>query len=146
MPWVLPAPSLRPCPYPDLGNGAGSNGLPPLREEMPAATGIFLGMLLDAIRRMAFVPAHKLSYFLRQAEQLQQTPQVTARQLAEVAGLLVSFRPAVLMAPPYARGLFKAMKGSQGWDANMLLSELPWQDLRWWQQSLEMANGGRWDL
>ncbi|KAK9835791.1 hypothetical protein WJX74_008200 [Apatococcus lobatus] len=91
---------------------------------LPGLTGIFLGVLLDAMRGMTFVPADKLSYFLQQAEQLQQTPQVTARQLAKVAGLLVSFRPAVPMAPPYATGLFKAMMGSQGWDADMLPSEL----------------------
>ena len=113
---------------------------------LPALTGIFLGMLLDAMRRMTFVPADKLNYFLQQAEQLQQMPQVTARQLAKVAGLLVSFTPAVPMAPLYAKGLFKAMTGSQGWDANMLLSELPLQDLKWWQQNLERANGRRWDL
>ena len=60
---------------------------------------------------------------------------------------MLSFKPAVHMAPMFARGLFSALSGQQAsLDATQLLPSLALQDLQWWADNLEAANGSRiWD-
>ena len=46
-----------------------------------------------------------------------QQDSISARQLAKIAGVLMSVKEAVQMAPLYCRLLFRAMSAAPAWDA-----------------------------
>lgn len=77
----------------------------------------FLGMMIDTVGMRFFIPEQKLESFRQETEALWAAEQYTLRELARVAGKLISFQPAVSIAPVLARGLFMLMKGHrEEWD------------------------------
>jgi hypothetical protein len=73
---------------------------------LPSRCKPFLGMLVDAEHLRFLVPQDKVVQFKDLVAQLAASPTVSNRQLARVAGKLVSFMPAVGLAPLYARALY----------------------------------------
>lgn len=104
----------------------------------------FLGLIVDAQQGRLWVPQEKIHYFRQQLQRALDSGSGTPRQLASLAGMLLSFQPAMHMAPLFARGLFGMLSGQQlQWDVNTPLPQLALQDLHWWAQNLEAANGSR---
>ncbi len=85
---------------------------------------------------------------MKQVELMQQSDSTTARQVAAVAGLLMSFKPAMAMAPLYTRDMFTVIsaQAAAGWDSVMQRVHTAYlqQELEWWQQNVRAANGKRW--
>lgn len=79
--------------------------LPPLR-------GKFLGLTVNVVETKFEIPQEKLEYILGVIRGALRAPSITQRQLAVIAGLLISGRPAIYMAPLYTRTLFQAMISS----------------------------------
>ena len=58
----------------------------------PALRALFLGLLLDSQQGMTWVPEDKIQYFLQQVMELRLAAQVSPRQVAKAAGLLLFFQ------------------------------------------------------
>jgi len=80
-------------------------------------TGKFLGLIVNAPERKFEIPIDKKEYILKLIEEALQANQLTARQLARIAGVLLSVKEAVHMAPLYTRLLFRAISAAEGWEA-----------------------------
>ena len=61
-----------------------------------------------------------------------------------MAGLLVSIKPAVHMAPLYTRSLFQAMTGQWDGVVSELDRELTEADLMYWKEHLPSMRGKSW--
>jgi hypothetical protein len=62
---------------------------------------------------------------------------------ASVAGLLMSFRVAIPMAPLYVRGMYQVVQGIVAWDHVLQLPQACRLDLEWWLQHAPEVNGSR---
>ena len=78
----------------------------------PAHVVQMLGMLVDSKEMVFRIPAGKQESFLVEAQELLAQAQTSRRALARIAGKVLSFRPAVDIAPVMARGLYHAMQAS----------------------------------
>ena len=111
---------------------------------LPLSTAVtFRGMDLDSQQGTCRVPADKLQYFLQQAQQLLSRRQVSARQLASLAGMLVSFQPALPFAMMQARTFYEALHGQPTGSnsCSITLSLAARQDVEWWLGRMEASNG-----
>ena len=98
---------------------------------------------MDALKMVFRVPEDKLQRFLAEANRLLQLPKPTPRELARIAGQLLSFTPAVDLAPLLARGLFHLLKGRAGWDCGFDTSADLLATLRWCVEAVPLYNGTR---
>lgn len=103
----------------------------------------FLGLIIDAAQLAFWVPEDKLQRFLAGARAVLAQSSATPRELARVAGQLLSFTPAVDMAPLLARGLFHLLKGRAGWDDGFETGEDLRATLRWCVEAVPLYNGTR---
>lgn len=84
---------------------------------LPKHQNKFLGLIVDAQHLTFIVPAEKVVRYKAAAAEFLQRQQCSARQVAQLAGLLLSFAPAVALAPLFTRELYNAIAGTQDWDA-----------------------------
>ena len=113
----------------------------------PQQSGKFLGLIVNAATSSFGVPADKLQYLQQLIAVCLEAQSVTPRQMAKVAGVLISVKPAVHMAPLYTRLLFKAMsEGACSWDDPLpeLSREFAKVDLLYWQQHLLQQSSKSW--
>ena len=104
----------------------------------------FLGLMVDSAAMKFWVPPDRLQRFAAKAVRLLQPfSTVTDRQLASLAGKLLSFSLAVDIAPLLARGLYHAMVGRSRWDESRLTSQELWEQLQWCTHLLLRFNGTR---
>ena len=69
---------------------------------------------------------------------------ITNRMLARVAGNMVAASPAVPLGPLFARGVYEAMHGEEGWD-NLYPSQAACrQDLQCFVEAVTISTGGNW--
>ena len=114
---------------------------------LPQQSGKFLGLTVNAADCSFKIPADKLEYIKQLIHECLTAKSVTPRQMAKVAGVLISVKPAVHMAPLYTRLLFKAMAEGKGcWDEPLLeLSrEFARADLLYWKQHLLQHSQKSW--
>ena len=109
-------------------------------------TGKFLGLIVNAPERKFEIPANKKDYILQLIEDGLQSTQLAARQLARIAGVLLSVKEAVHMAPLYTRLLFRAVAAADGWDALVPEEEGQFakEDLLHWKDYLLHQDGKSW--
>jgi hypothetical protein len=69
---------------------------------------------------------------------------ITPRQLATVAGKLISLSPAVLPASLYSRPFFQALQGKASWDEIFASSAEVKETVGIWLENLDTWNGRRW--
>jgi hypothetical protein len=95
----------------------------------PTKRGQYLGLMVDLEEQAFKVPQEKAEYILEQINKVRLAGG-TKRDLASLAGLLVSVSPAVKLAPLYTRRLFQAMGELQEWGESMPeeLAELSEED------------------
>ena len=99
-------------------------------ELLPVQHGKFLGLEVDTVACQLSVPADKVQRIKDSIHSKQQQQQATSRQLAGIAGMLMSAAPALHMAPLYLRSLHHAMQPEAGWDTLMPQLELTSEDLQ----------------
>jgi hypothetical protein len=104
----------------------------------------FLGMEVDLQGRCFRLPEEKICAFQALVAELVARPTVTARCLAKAAGKLVSYAPAIGLAPLYARQLYKIMKGMPLWDTHCPSPAALLQTLHWVSSNMREWNGHRW--
>ena len=127
-------------------------GLPKL-QLWPQLQGKFLGMIArssvllytGAQPSMMFeVPEQKMQPLRQLITDTFQGEQVSARQLASIAGKLIAMGPALELAKLYSRCLYEALQGkTHAWD-ELHNSEGAWRtDLQWLHKVLPTINGRR---
>jgi hypothetical protein len=112
---------------------------------LPAAVGTFLGLLV-LVREQSFkIPADKLQH-IRECISHTIESQPSKRDLARIAGLLLSVAPAVYMAPLYTRRLYLAMSRGQEWGLPLdeQAQQLSRKDLEFWLTELQGHQGKTW--
>jgi hypothetical protein len=92
------------------------------------------------------IPTDKKEYILRLIEQGLQATSLAARQLTKVAGVLLSVKEAVHMAPLYTRLLFRALAAAEGWDAwvSEEMGQFAKEDSLHWKKYLLQQSGKSW--
>ena len=99
-------------------------------------------MLLDTVQS----PQEKLQYLRLQVAAILQQQQAPSKQMACLAGLLLSCRPAMHKAPLFVKGMYAMVNRAAQWSQQQSLSEITMQDLtcllNW--QSASVARSGHW--
>ena len=127
-------------------------GLPKL-QLWPQLQGKFLGMMArssvilypGAQPACVFqVPEQKLQAVLQLIAATLQQQQVSARQLASIAGKLIAMSPALELAKLYSKCLYEALQGkTHAWDELHQFAEAWRADLAWLSKVLPTVNGRR---
>lgn len=104
----------------------------------------YLGMLLALDTLQCSVPGQKLERFVREVDDAMRMDVITARQLARIAGMLVSFAMAVPLGKLYTRQLFWALSGKTTWDQALPVGIDLRQHLSWLRLYVPTHNGQRW--
>lgn len=114
----------------------------------PRLRALYLGMVLCTSPDCTEVLLYKLQYFAAQLTQLQAKGTASPRDLASMAGMLMSFKPGMPIAPLYTRGLYSSLAGqTQGrevWGQQLPLSDLSLADMAWWVENLLSVNRSMW--
>lgn len=119
----------------------------------PLQVAAWLGFVVDSISETFSISEKKLAKIVGALQSVLQADVITARDLAEMAGKLVSVAPAVLSALLFVRPFFAAMKGKESWDvafdspdavketARLFLSKLPeWNGRRWYSYPVGLSS------
>lgn len=109
-------------------------------------TGKFLGLLVNAADSKFEIPEEKRAYILQLLQDALQRESISARQMAKIAGVLLSVKEAVHMAPLYTRLLFRALSATYDWDSPVpeLERQFAQDDLHHWKDYLIKQNGKSW--
>jgi hypothetical protein len=94
-------------------------------------------------QRFSVAPA-KMEKVKSSLRELVQAGHVSARQLAKVAGKIISISPAVLPAALYSRPFFAAMQGKLSWDNLFPTPESARNMAKRFLERLDEWNGRRW--
>lgn len=80
---------------------------------LPTHRNKFLGLIVNAQLLRFIVPDGKISKFKAAAIEFLGRQHCSARRVAQLAGLVLSFAPALALAPLFTPELFHAIKGTQ---------------------------------
>ena len=103
----------------------------------------YQGLFLPLDTGTCLVPADKLAVFADRTAELLQCSTFSRRKLAALAGLLVSFYPALPLGPLYAHGLFDALRGVGSWDDAFVPESHLRRHLQWLLGYVPSSNGKR---
>lgn len=105
----------------------------------------FLGITVDIPAHILSISEKKLNYFKEFATTLLANPaNITPRDVARVAGMLLSYRPAIRVARLYCKALYMALTGITGWDSVLGASGALLESLRDWVGRIDRVNGKSW--
>ncbi|DBA83016.1 TPA: hypothetical protein ACH3X1_006792 [Trebouxia sp. C0004] len=99
-------------------------------------------LIVDSHECRLFVPADKKAYIRDTIAAMLEWGTYTNRQLASVAGMLMSVSAAVSMAPLYTRKLYQSMGENMDNIADDLA--LAREDLQYWYDCIELCDGRSW--
>ena len=111
----------------------------------PAKKGQYLGLVVYLEEHAFHVPQDKAEFILEEIGKVR-TAGCTKRDMARLAGMLVSVSPAVRLAPLYMRRLFQAMGELRDWGESLTeeLAGLSEEDLLYWTRALKSKKGKPW--
>jgi hypothetical protein len=106
----------------------------------------FLGFTINSITMQLTLPQDKVRSVRSHCHQMLSRPKVSLRSIAQILGLLESYRPAIWRAPLHMRRLQAQLtlglqSSLQSYEAEVNLSPLSKQELQWWIQNIELCNG-----
>jgi hypothetical protein len=104
----------------------------------------WLGFMLDSTRQTFEVGPSKIEKLKEFLRALLDRPAVSARDLAQVAGRIISMSPAVAPAALYSRAFFQAMKGNMSWDQLFPNPDEVQETLKFWLENMDQFNGRPW--
>ena len=111
---------------------------------LPKQAQRFLGIEVDSKLGAFRVPTDKQEHFLATVDAMLGSDTVTARQLAHLAGLIVSMSMAVNLCPMFTRRLFLAIVGMDSWDSLFPTPTTVRDELTWWKANFHKAEGRQW--
>jgi hypothetical protein len=118
-------------------------GLPKCHFE-PSQEGEWLGFEVKSKEELFRVSDKKMERVRAVLIQCLKSETITPRQLAALAGKLISMAPAVLSALLYSRTLFQAIQGKLSWDKIFRTSKEVKNTANLWLNKLAEWNGRRW--
>jgi len=105
----------------------------------------FLGLIIDSQRGILEVPQAKVNNLKSLIREVLPKKEETARNLARVAGTLISVARAFSPARLYTRTVYREFKGYQtrswDWDTKVTLSQKTKEELTWILNNLDKFNG-----
>lgn len=104
----------------------------------------WLGFLVDSQEAKFEVAASKVAKLKESLQKVLAQQSVSARDLAQVAGRIISRSPAVAPASLSSRTFFQAIKGSATWDALFPNPVEVRQTLQFWLSNVDNFNGRPW--
>jgi len=111
----------------------------------PAPAVKFLGFIVDAKNQTFWVPEGKVRSFELKLEELEKQTVVTKREVAQLAGKMISMAPAIGTAPIHSRQVARALVGLQSWDEAVESPERVKEEARLFLELLLTRNGRtRW--
>ena len=111
-------------------------------ELVPVQQGKFLGLIVDSQACRLSIPQDKVDRIKAAITTLLHKEKASSRELAGVAGMLMSASPALYMAPLYLRSLYHSMQPGEGWDTPVLDFDLTCDE--YWLDNLDTCNGRLW--
>ena len=104
---------------------------------------LYLGFIINSIAMRLQLPAVKLEKIVSASKALLVKPQPSVRDVAKVAGLLVSALPAVNYLELHYRSLelCKTLSGSLDYDKILSLTSQARSDLQWVIENIAQCNG-----
>lgn len=118
-------------------------GLPKCRFR-PSQEGEWLGFEIISPEKIFRVSEKKMAKVKAALARFLQVDKVTPRQLAAIAGKLISLSPAVLPASLYSRAFFEAIQGKASWDEIFAISSEIRRTVQEWLDNPPSWNGRRW--
>lgn len=110
----------------------------------PAQICQWLGFIIDSVQQRFLLSPSRVAKLKRQLQALFEAPVVSARDLASVAGRIVSASPAVLPASLLSRPFFQALTGRLSWD-DLFPNRMALQETAlFWLRNLDRFNGRPW--
>lgn len=104
----------------------------------------WLGFIIDSVQQRFQLSPSRVAKLKRQLQNLFDAPAITARDLASVAGRIVSASPAVLPASLLSRPFFQALTGKLSWDDLFPNQQAVKETAQFWMQNLDRFNGRPW--
>lgn len=104
----------------------------------------WLGFMVDSVTEKFEVGSSKLEKLKSFLTTVLEKPSVSARDLAQVAGKIISLSPAVAPAALFGRVFFQAMKGFETWDRVFPNPEDVKTMLSFWLTNVDRFNGRPW--
>jgi hypothetical protein len=104
----------------------------------------WLGFLVNSRAESFTVADTKLAKVAAALQELLETPTVSPRQLASVAGKLIALSPAMIPASLYSRPLFEAIRGKISWDTIFPSPQAVRQMAQMFLDNMADWNGRRW--
>jgi hypothetical protein len=104
----------------------------------------WLGFMLDSVCQRFEVGTSELEKLKNFLRFVLSKPAVSARDLAQVAGKIISLSPAVAPAALYTRSFFQAIKRHTSWDALLPNPAEVREALAFWFENLDRFNGRPW--
>ena len=111
---------------------------------IPAQRLRFLGFIVDAAAQAYEVPADKVAGLAGLVAELRAAPEVGMRQVARVAGKIMSMSLAVAMAPLHSRLVGLALRGKASWDAAVVDPKSCLDAAEVFLELLGVKNGRTW--
>jgi hypothetical protein len=105
---------------------------------------LYLGLVLRLGTLQCLVPAAKLQKFDQVLDAVLASAVITPRQLAALAGMLISLSLAVPLSKLYTRQLFLALSHKVTWDQALPVGPELGAHLLWLKQYIPAHNGCRW--
>jgi hypothetical protein len=104
----------------------------------------WLGFMIDLVKERVVVGTFKLEKLKQFLTSILNKPSISARDLAQVAGKIISLSPAVAPAALYSRTFFEAIKGSATWDTIFPNPSQVKSSLQFWLDNIDNFNGRPW--
>lgn len=104
----------------------------------------WLGFMIDSVKEQFVVGTSKLDKLKQFLTSILNKPSISARDLPQVAGKIISLSPAVASAALYSRTFFEAMKGSATWDSVFPNPSQVKSTLQFWLDHIDDFNGRPW--
>ncbi len=102
----------------------------------------FLGLLIDSAQECFLLPEDKRLDIMHLAETIMQQPQVSSRQLAQMAGKMIAAAPAVQLSKLYAGAMYKVMTRELDWDSMYPSSAALQADMECFRDTVAASTGG----
>ena len=121
----------------------------------PAQEIEFLGFVLNSVDMIISLPQRKLKSLRSLAKRLRDQGSGTARQIAQLLGMMVAAHPAILPAPLHYRSLERAksrtVRTGHSYESLIQVDHVMAMELQWWIDSASHHNGRplqitQWDL
>jgi hypothetical protein len=112
----------------------------------PTPTIQFLGFSIDSTTMRVSLPSEKITKLHKLCRQLGSTTKPKLRSIAQLLGLLESYRPAIWKAPLHFRYLQALLirgllNSNHNYEAEVCLSNKQTLEIQWWLQNITSVNG-----